>query len=352
LLGIFRSRWAMAFAVAAASAFALGWGLRTIATALLSGTRSVSTYKNLGIASYWMIFVSAVAILVAVAGVLWMLLKVRQWQLMWEAGAVAIGALLVVIGTLIQAVTSLTPPQSSNVVVAVGVGIWGILAVVVGARWALADEAHGTRSPHAPSWLTCAAGVAITAVAFGIPNPSLTDKGAGIAIGVVGAVGFGTIAAGVAYARVRGLLSNGSIVTIVGFGVLAAGEASEAIVAGLIFGPTPSLTAYRVGSSISTFILAVGLVVLADAAWIRLRRLPQTVRVRAEQQWGFAGVQSPTWTASSTPAGTAAPPPTPWAAPAPAPTPAPSPPPPRFCGACGCPVVPVARFCMQCGAPL
>lgn len=325
MIGIFRSRCAMAFAVVAGLLFALGWLLATAAIASFSGLESLATTKNLTIAGAWLFFVGAIAVLVGLTGALWTLLPARQWQLTWEVGVATIGAVILAIGFLLQALTALTTPEAANVVTAVGAGIWAILAAVVGARWVLADDASHFRSSHAPAWMIGATGLAVTAVMFGLPSGSVTDKGMAIANGIVGAVGFCTIAAGVGFAYARRLLPTAPVATVAGLVILAAGELTRTVVAGVVYGPTATLTGLRVGVSIATVIMAAGFVVLAGGSWERLRRLPPTLRFAPR---------------------TGAPPTETRYEPAPPPSQGLA----RFCSACGSPLAGGAHFCPQCGA--
>lgn len=272
---ITKSRHAMALLTGAIGFYALGTVLGIIAYATFSGdsVNSFNTFKDLGHASEWLIFVGALLALAAVCTVGWETMAARVADQQIELAAAVVATLLIAIGSLIAAASD-TSTSTADVLVAIGVGIWALLALSRAARLNLAaQQTPGAGSPLATIWLLAAAGLLLFAVSEGF-DVGPTDQGLGIAVGILEAVGFALLAWSLVSSRNRGLMASvptGFVVWALAALVLAG--LADAIVAGLVFTPHGTLKGLRIGISISYFIRLLGLVALGWAAWRRLGEL-------------------------------------------------------------------------------
>ena len=124
-----------------------------------------------------------------------------------------------------------------------------ILLVVSGARRSLVEQhaPHGSR--QAALWLAAAGALLFFAVGVGLQTGSIDNRGLGIATGVILMLGAASLAVTITAARARGLITTEEFPMLVaGLWTLAAAYAASAIVAGVVYGPSESLTALRVGT--------------------------------------------------------------------------------------------------------
>jgi uncharacterized membrane protein YqjE len=185
------------------------------------------------------------------------------------------------------------------VVSAVGIGVWAMLVLSRAARRSLAEEkAASTASAgstgntastgnigragsagsaplprQAMLWLAAAGGLLILAVGYGFTQ-NVTNSGAGIAAGVLEAVGVAVLLGSIAVARAEGYLHGlATLAVLAGLALLFAAFAAIAIVAAVVFGPGVTLTGIGVGISIVIGLQLLAGALLGLAAWERLRQL-------------------------------------------------------------------------------
>jgi hypothetical protein len=232
------------------------------------------------------------------------------------AGA-TVATLLIAIGLLVDAAEAPNYSLSANVVFAVGLGGWMILLVITSARRSLVEQhaPHGSR--QAALWLAASGALLLFAVGVGLQTGSIDNRGLGIATGIILMLGTAALAVTVTAARAQRLITTEQFPMLVaGLWTLTAAYAASAIVAGVVYGPSESLTALRVGTCVVATIRAAAFILLAFAAWGRLRDLVTA---------NWIGSMQPTMSSQT-------------AAPAPV-------------AACGHPQPVNARFCPECGVP-
>jgi hypothetical protein len=278
---ITKSLTAMSLAVAAAFFFAVGTacGVGAWASLTLSNT---GTFTDLGHATNWLQFVAGLAAVALVCAAGWELVLRRDWKDVWEVSGGAVGALLIAIGLLIAA-TSDGDSSASNIVAAVGIGVWFLLVLVRAARSSLAEQRPDGESASRPGeaklWLFAAVGLFILAIGRGF-NPGIDEKGVAIAAGVLMAAGTAVLFGALVAARLGTFLTSRTVpVLLAGLIVAAAGFAAYAVVAGLVFGPDvvfTDFTGLRVGLSIVQTIILVAVALLGVSAWMRIRELVST----------------------------------------------------------------------------
>jgi len=269
-----RSATAMALAVAAALFVALGKVLMAVAFAVLSGPARVGTAHDLSTAGAWLAAVGGAVAVVALGWAAWAMVLRRSATDAVELGAAAAATLLVAVGLLVAAATSPTGSEAANVVGAIGFGAWAILLVTRAARRSLLEEAQPGLPHQAALWLCAGVGLVLVAVAVGLPDASVADKGLAVATAVLWALGLAALTAAIELARRKGFLVTRRWRELVaGLAILVASYVIATVVAAAVFGPTASLTAVRIGVPLAAAVAAAGLVVLALAAWNRLREL-------------------------------------------------------------------------------
>ncbi|MGH9122246.1 MAG: hypothetical protein ACRDYC_09940 [Acidimicrobiales bacterium] len=270
---IVRSRNAMMLVAAAAALYAVGTLCALIAYATLTPSDVGSTFADLGHTSDWLHFAGAFVAFAAVCVCAWENMAARDKEVLGELPGAGLGTLLIAIGALIGAVSA-SAATASGIVAAIGVGAWALLALGRAARYNLADQkAPGTGAALVPLWLVAAGGLALLAVGTGI-NIDVTDQGTGIASGILEALGVGLVAAALFEARSKGMLrSRPTWIAVEGLAATTLGFLAATVVAAVVFKPNPSLTGVRVGLAITYALLALGLAVLALAAWMRVGEL-------------------------------------------------------------------------------
>jgi hypothetical protein len=333
--GIITSRAAMALAVTAAAAFVINAILACIAYAVLSNPFSFGTSEDLIRAAAWMTLVAALAALTGVSWAAWSTVVRARWGELWEVVVGAIGILLIVVGELVQALRVTRTPESARVLLAVGLGIWAVLAMIHAGRRSLAEQgAHGVPL-QAPIWAAASAGLLVTAVGWGLPPASVFDSGLAIADGVVPMVGVAILAVAVLVAQYHGFLARRYPSLVAGLFLVAAAYGASAVVGGVVYGFPLSVTGLRIGLPIEFFMIAVAVALLGASAWERVQDL--TVVHAAPGYWG-SGSPHPAGTAwAGTPRAGAA-----WRGGQLA----------HYCIQCGLAVPPGAHFCPACGAPV
>lgn len=274
---IIKSLTPIALLVAGAVVFVLGTAFLIGSDAALSPS-SLGASSDLGEAGRWLQFLGGACVLAAVCVAGWELIQRSNWLAAAEIGAASLGTLLLVIG-LIATAASNGSSSAGPVTGAVGVGIWALLVLSRAARASLA-EGSGRRSADAGQasgskgqadlWLAAAIGLFVLAIGYGFTSaPGST--GAGVAAGLLAAIGIAVLAGSVATAKSRGLLTSRPVPTVLaGLALLAISFLAAAIVAGLAFG---TLTALGAGLAVVTAVELAAVTVLGVAAWTRLREL-------------------------------------------------------------------------------
>lgn len=266
---ITRSRVAMELAAAAAALYALGTVFAVIAYAVLSPS-SLGTFTDLGHASDWLHFVGALVLLLAVGSVARDMMARQLMTALFEVGTITVGALLVAIGALVGAASS-SSQSTADVLGAVGIGLWGLVAVARAARSANPEDPS---AQVAPLWAAAGFGFVLLAVGSGFTIDP-TDKGTGIASGIIQAVGAAIVAGVLSSARLRRLLQGKPLATVINaFGVLTVFFVGAAVVAAVVFSTIPSLNGLRIGLAIVSAVEAVGVVLFGLAAWTRYLEIP------------------------------------------------------------------------------
>jgi hypothetical protein len=272
---ITRSRNPMILLVGAAGAFAIGSVFRVIAYAIFTAASrgNINTYTDLNHVSDWFHFVGVLAAFAAVGLTGWDLLPKRRLTELIEVGGATLATLLITIGSLVEA-ASTSSDSAANVIVAVGIGGWALLAFSRAARYNVAEQASPTGAPSmVPLWLAVSGALLIFAIGASL-TVKVTDQGLGIAAGLLEAIGLLLLAQTILRARARRMLMTEPVpAVIVGLGVLVIGFLVYTVAAGIAFTPSSTLTQLRVGLALTNFILAVGTATLGWAAWIRVTEL-------------------------------------------------------------------------------
>jgi hypothetical protein len=253
--------------VVAAVVFVLGTGFLIASDATLTPS-SLGASSDLAQAARWLQFLAAACALAAVCTAGWELVLRREWAGGLEAGAAALGTLLITIGLLATAASNGSNPAAA-VIGAVGIGIWALLVLSRAARTSLAEQ--GGTGPHqAELWLAAAVGLFVFAIGYGFTSAA-NSRGPGIAAGLLEAAGMAVLAGSLVAARARGSLRSRPVPgTLAGLALLAASFLAAAIVAGLAPG---TLTALGAGLAVIAAIELAAAVVLGLAAWTRVREL-------------------------------------------------------------------------------
>ncbi len=265
----------MALAAAAAVFYVLSAAFLIVAYATLDPYSS-SPASGFAHAGSWLQFVAWIVALCSVTAACWRSTLRGDWQGMTELALAAVGTLLIAIGFLIGAV-NISAGLTPYVLLAVGTGIWTLLAFGLAAVRSLVEEqadAPGRARPrYAGLWLVVAGGLLLFAIGSGFTLDP-TDRATGIAKGVLQASGAAGVGAAIAIARSKGYLTSRSARdAMTGIGLLAAANVAVAVVAGLVFGSGLTLNGIRIGMSIATAILLVAGATLGVAAWARVREI-------------------------------------------------------------------------------
>jgi hypothetical protein len=255
--------------------WALSQAFYAAGNAVLSPTSSTNLSQNMGHAADWLVFSGAVVGLLALGAPMWSVVLGRKWEATAELGVGIAAAILIAVGGLVNSVTP-ADMVTADVILAIGIGVLALLTLVHAARCSLAEQDAAVRPRQATLWLGASAGLTFTAVGNGL-SVTPADKGLGIAQGIILAVGAGALACTLIAASVRGFQVAGAV--IAGLILLAGYGIGAAIVAGMIYGPgvwanwLNGALGLRVGPPIVQGVYALGLLVLALAAWAQARRL-------------------------------------------------------------------------------
>jgi hypothetical protein len=324
---ITKSRIAMSLIVCAALAYVIGSACGVAAFAVLSDS-NLGAFTDLGHASDWLHFVGALAALVGVGAAGWELVLQKNTSEVWEVGSAALSTLLITIGTLVLASSS-SSASTGNVVGAIGLGSWGLLLLSRAARRSLAEqEQPAGQTGQAKLWLTASVGLVLLAVGSGF-TVGFSDQGLGIAAGVIQAFGAAALMAALTRAQSERLLVSRSMPPLVaGLAILVIAFVGKAIVAGIVFTPSGTLTELRIGGSLVTAIEMVAVAVLGYAAWLRVGDLVGSSGVPLAANTAVMEVPSPAGGVAGVATEVSGP---------------------NICASCGAPLSPGANFCPQCG---
>lgn len=284
---IIRSMRTMLLLTFGAGLYAVGALLGTIAWAILDNNgRNLRAFRDLGHAHDWLLFVGILVALAGVASAGWQALPRRQSVLLTELGIATISTLLITIGSLVEA-SSDSSDTAANVVVAIGVGGWALMALARAARYNLAPQDQPAIRSFATPWLTIAGALLLFAVGSGL-TVTLTDRGTAIAAGVLNAIAAAVVAQVLLAARRRRfLLRRTTVLVIVALLVNSASWVTAAVVAGLEFTRDGTLTGLRIGLGLVGFMSTIGVLLLAAAAWDQVRMLADS-RSSAQAPSGWA----------------------------------------------------------------
>jgi hypothetical protein len=275
---IIRSLRPTALLVAGAVVFVLGTGFLLASDATLASA-SPGASGDLAQAGRWLQFVAWACVLGAVCTAGWEAIVRSEWAAGAEIAAAALGTLLLMIGLAAFAASDGSSPAAA-VTGAVGIGVWALLVLSRAARVSLAEQGPAySAEPGAQNvvprrradlWLTAAIGLFALAIGYGFTSAA-GSAGAGVAAGLLEAIGVAALAGSVAVARSRQLLHSPPVPgALVGLVLLAISFLAYAIVAGLAFG---SLTAQGAGLTVVTAVELAAVIALGLAAWTRVREL-------------------------------------------------------------------------------
>jgi hypothetical protein len=273
LEGIIRSLTPAALIVAGAVVFVLCFGFILASDATLASS-SPGASGDLAQAGRWLEFVAWLCVLGAVCTAGWEAILRSEWIASAEIAAVSLGTLLLAIGTAAYAASN-GSGAAGSVAGAVGIGVWALLVLSRAARVSLTEERQGQPQAPAPArradlWLVAAIGLFVLAIGYGISSAA-GSAGAGIAAGLLEAIGLAALAWSVATARSRKLLDARPVPAVLaGLALLAISFLVAAIVAGLDFG---TLTALGIGLTIVAAAEIAGVAAVGLAAWTRVREL-------------------------------------------------------------------------------
>lgn len=366
LVEITRSRRSMALLTAGAGLLVLQAALACLSYAILTPT-NLRASRDLGTAVDWLGFVAFALGLAAVSSAAWEVVVGRGWQPAADLLAATVASLLMTIGELVVAANAPVGSDAGAIVIAIGIGGWMTLALVVAARCSIAERAGGLRR-QSDLWLVGSGSLLVLAVATGLPQPIGRDRALPIATGVLFVLAYAGLAATFEQSARRGFIAGRPLQTLIaGLAATAVGYLGVAVAAGFIYGPSGGLTTIRIGFAVPEFLLAVAAAVLALAAFDRLSDLsippvgvpgyppfagpagqppaagytPPPPEPPGRQGWGWS-MRRP-----ATPDGSQEP--SPPAADADGPEPAGVEP--EAAVHCGVPLPPDAAFCPRCGQP-
>jgi hypothetical protein len=270
IASIVQSRVAMALAAAAAGLYTLGSLLALLAFATLTSS-SVSTFTNLGHASNWLHFAGTIFALLALCVVVRNALISQQLLPLVEVAGASVATLLVAIGALVFAASS-SSTSTGGILLAIGIGLWGLVAMSRGARITMDQSAESNVNLRAGYWIGASVGLIILCVGAGfVYDPS--SKGSSIASGALQALGIAVLACALLMARIAGFLKGRTTpVLTTGLAIVVAFFVGTAVVAGIEFS-NPTLTGLRLSFSIVYAIGVMGFATLALAAWTQSERL-------------------------------------------------------------------------------
>jgi hypothetical protein len=263
-----------------ASIVALGGVLLGIGASLIGAgfitvsLTSLGTASSLARAGVWLTFAGFAMVLAGVCAAGWRIIPESQWVLLGEAGAGAIAMLLLSISALLTA-SGTGHPTSIGVLAGFGFGVWAGVCLYRAARSSMAEGAGTSTSPRASSlWGIAAGALVLVAIAEGLPQPVFNDNTAGIAAGVMAAVGVALLAGVVVAARNRRWFTSRALnLLIAGLAVMCVHQIIAAVAAGVAYNPSGSLTTFKVMLSLDEFSAALAWFMLAGAAWQRFTEL-------------------------------------------------------------------------------
>ncbi len=276
MLELTRSRVTLTVAAIAAGLLALGAALTAIGGAVLSSESTLQTTKDLLTAGAWVQFGGWLLGFVAVGSLAWAFVLAGRTRDLWEVAAATMGALLLAIAGLLLA----TEAQSSSdggghVVMALGLGTWTILAIVVAGMRSVAESKFPGGQRTSPFWLAAGGALIAVAVGSGIPSPVGPDGTSGVVAGIIAAVGFAALVGTFGVARSRRMIGSRAFPALaVGIGLLAAGEVAWAVTSATVFSASAGLTTLRVMTALHSSLEAFAFLALAGAAWQRLDEAP------------------------------------------------------------------------------
>ena len=263
---IIKSLAPIALLVAGAVVFVLGTAFLLASDATLASSSGASS--DLAQAGRWLQFLAAACAMAAVCAAGWKVIVRSELVASAELGAAALGTLLVTIGLLASAATNGSSP-AAPVTGAVGIGVWALLVLSRAARTSLTEHAPAEGpGRQADLWLTAAIGLFVLAIGYGFTSAA-SSRGAGIAAGVLEAIGIAVLGWAVITARSRRMLNSRPVPGVLaGLALLTLSFLAAAIVAGLALG---TLAALATALTVVTAIELAAFAGLGVAAWLQVR---------------------------------------------------------------------------------
>ena len=266
----------MALAVVLAILWALGSILGVIAYAVLD-QQTLGTTRNLLIGMAWLRFSGGAAGLIATCSVTWQMVLRQRWSDLWEIAAASLSTLLIVIGLLVDASAAPGHSAPADVVAAVGIGGWMILALVRAARCSLVEQSNPDLPRQARLWLAASGGLLAIASAIGLPAPSLQQAALAVTQSVIALAGILILVVTLMVTADRGWIRSRHFPTLaIGLWVLGAAYLARAIAFGLVLGPSATLLGIRVGVAIPMAMEAAAWLIVAAAAFGKTNELSAT----------------------------------------------------------------------------
>jgi hypothetical protein len=274
---IIRSLTPTALLVAGAVVFVLGTGFLLASDATLASSTPGAS-GDLAQAGRWLQFVAWACLLGAVCTAGWEAIVHSEWAAGAEIAAAALGTLLLTVGLAAYAASNGSSPAAA-VTGAVGIGIWALLVLSRAARVSLGEQGTaysatpgGLNVPkrQADLWLAAAIGLFALAIGYGLTSAA-GSAGAGVAGGLLEAIGVAVLAGSVTVTRSRQMLTSRLVLSaLTGLALLAISFLAYAVVEGLNFG---TLTAVGAGLTVVTAVELAAVIALGLAAWTRVREL-------------------------------------------------------------------------------
>jgi hypothetical protein len=275
---IVRSRSAMTLAVAAAYLLVIGSLFDLLAYVLLG------EFTFLIKAHEWFTFLGFSAAFLAVAVVSWDRYLVKTNGVV-EGWVATLATLFIAFGGLVGVVGS---GAASDRFQAVGIGIWGLLALTQAARHPLAEQKLGTRDRSRALWLGAGIGLVLLALSSG------QNSGYRVSIvpEIIGAVGAAVLATAIGVGRRDGqLAAHPTRLVLVGLAAAAVAFVVQAVVAAVVLGSS----SFRFGEAIFYGLQVIAFVFLGRAAASRTRELAAA----GLPYWSTPSQRSSNWSATT-----------------------------------------------------
>ncbi|MCL5048441.1 MAG: hypothetical protein M1374_06635 [Firmicutes bacterium] len=250
----------IAIATAALALVYIFGGLAYITLSYTSNTAS----QDLSTASVWINLCAVIGYLANLGNLSFDAMVKKEWKVFGELGGMTVAFFIMAIGFLVSALNVNTIAGNSTMV-AVAIGLVSLVLLYRAADLSIEAQNNGQSSREGKLWLVSFLGVLLLSIGYGIASSSSSSA---VAAGVLSAIGFALIGGVVATAYKNGQLA--SVVTLYvvrSAGILAIASLVAAILQGIEFSPSSSLTGVQIAGAVPAFLLAVAYGVLAYATW-------------------------------------------------------------------------------------